>query len=686
MVLRKEIPILVYWLLTWYKSETNWDQVKRFVSILAGWITHRGLKWTVNHVKSMRNIVTRWACDQPIPDGTYSIRKRKDGFPKTISFMIPHDRNDIDQIRFVVSLLSILRCFEGLEEEDTRPIVDHSDSSLDDCLEVFSHNSVKRVVRSTGKSFFSIPKWKGKFHFSTKIGPNGHAMSSTAIDAVSLDDQIIENIKVVGGYDLHKRLMEYLHFIRSNIGPILCQATEARYPYIKGDIGKIVSIPAPEGKTRIIAQMDYWSQEALKPLHDFVMGVLKRIPNDLTFKQGKAPSVLYLEPGNSFWSIDLKSATDRFPIQFQELVLQSLFGAEYASAWVKIMRRPFKYGNEYLTYGSGQPMGSYSSWAVFTLCHHIIVDRAHAIARVNKYKTYAILGDDIVICNDRVAEEYLKILGKLGVEVSSHKTHKSVDSFEIAKRWYRVSGKVTEFTPFPFHSITETSSSMPLMLQALYEGTRKGWSVPNGLDLPSVAAGVSCLLKGNVSKGFFLHSLKVARVNWTVGEILRGYLEGVRGIRYLQGLFGVPLIAASSSVAPGKVPDSLLTNCVVELFSASADTKGQGIGDVGFNTVLIATNPDLVPTDIMQSLLDSTPQVSVYGAFEEQYLSIIGKVYDFDTIYSGSWDLAMRTLTVPDTSVVFSIRNKDVRTIFITKIAKALIDRLKTLAYSQYAL
>jgi len=117
----------------------------------------------------------------------------------------------------------------------------------------------------------------------------------------------------------------------------------------------------------------------------------------------------------------------------------------------------------------------------------------------------------------------------------------------------------------------------------------------------------------------------------------------------------------------------MLTNCVVELFSESADTKGQGFDDVGFNTLMIITNPEYVQPQMVQAMLESIPQLSVYGAFEEQYLQISQKAWDFDAIYSGNWDLAMRALTVPDTSRVFSARNKDVRQIFIMKIAKYLV-------------
>jgi hypothetical protein len=45
-----------------------------------------------------------------------------------------------------------------------------------------------------------------------------------------------------------------------------------------------------------------------------------------------------------------------------------------------------------------------------------------------------ILGDDIVIHNDKVAKEYGRILQSLGVSISEAKTHVSKDTFEFAKR------------------------------------------------------------------------------------------------------------------------------------------------------------------------------------------------------------------------------------------------------------
>jgi hypothetical protein len=44
-----------------------------------------------------------------------------------------------------------------------------------------------------------------------------------------------------------------------------------------------------------------------------------------------------------FYSYDLKSATDRFPVVFQESVLSLMFNADYAKAWRELLtREPFR--------------------------------------------------------------------------------------------------------------------------------------------------------------------------------------------------------------------------------------------------------------------------------------------------------------------------------------------------------
>jgi len=54
-----------------------------------------------------------------------------------------------------------------------------------------------------------------------------------------------------------------------------------------GLIRKLSSFADKEGKTRIIGIGDYFSQAVLRRLHLYLFDVLRKIPQDCTFDQGK---------------------------------------------------------------------------------------------------------------------------------------------------------------------------------------------------------------------------------------------------------------------------------------------------------------------------------------------------------------------------------------------------------------
>jgi hypothetical protein len=98
-------------------------------------------------------------------------------------------------------------------------------------------------------------------------------------------------------------------------------------------------------------------------------------------------------------------------------------------------------------------MGAYSSWCTFSICHHAVVLLAATRAGLSHtFSGYALLGDDIVIANDRVAEEYRTIISELGVSLSEAKSHVSKDTYEFAKRWIH---RGIEVTGAPFGSLFE---------------------------------------------------------------------------------------------------------------------------------------------------------------------------------------------------------------------------------------
>jgi hypothetical protein len=87
-----------------------------------------------------------------------------------------------------------------------------------------------------------------------------------------------------------------------------------------------------------------------------------------------------------------------------------------------------------LRYAVGQPMGAYSSWAVFTISHHLVVQWCSHLCNQDNFDKYILLGDDIVINNDKIANKYITIMTRLGVDISNAKTHVSKNTYEFAKR------------------------------------------------------------------------------------------------------------------------------------------------------------------------------------------------------------------------------------------------------------
>jgi hypothetical protein len=174
-----------------------------------------------------------------------------------------------------------------------------------------------------------------------------------------------------------------------------------------------VAFKREPGKIRVFAMLDYWSQSALRGLHEFLLGLLGslnrgRVRLDGTFDQGE--TVQYLldscSSGRRFYSFDLSAATDRFPVWAQQSLMKVLFGEMVAYYWRALLVgrgyaypavRPGKAAGQFsdlltvpysrsapegaealgpLYYAVGQPMGAHSSWAAFTLAHHMVVQWA----------------------------------------------------------------------------------------------------------------------------------------------------------------------------------------------------------------------------------------------------------------------------------------------------------------------
>lgn len=85
---------------------------------------------------------------------------------------------------------------------------------------------------------------------------------------------------------------------------------------------------------------------------------------------------------------------------------------------------PFYHGRRPLTvcFVAGQPLGYYSSWPLFALSHHVLVWWcAEKVYPGTVFNKYAVLGDDVIIADEAVAQEYRNKVTQLGVKISEQK-------------------------------------------------------------------------------------------------------------------------------------------------------------------------------------------------------------------------------------------------------------------------
>lgn len=79
-------------------------------------------------------------------------------------------------------------------------------------------------------------------------------------------------------------------------------------------------------------------------------------------------------------------------------------------------------------------MGAYSSFAMLALTHHVLVRVSAQRAGIVHFQDYCILGDDVVIRNSAVADEYYNLMKALGVSINLSKSVNSFEFAEFAKR------------------------------------------------------------------------------------------------------------------------------------------------------------------------------------------------------------------------------------------------------------
>jgi hypothetical protein len=100
-----------------------------------------------------------------------------------------------------------------------------------------------------------------------------------------------------------------------------------------------------------------------------------------------------------------------------------VIGTDRAMAWKDLLvKRDFFHSTGSVAYKVGQPMGILSSWSVFSLTHHAIIEYSASLEGIYSFRDYVVLGDDVAIFNTEVSDRYQMIMKEIGVTISQPKS------------------------------------------------------------------------------------------------------------------------------------------------------------------------------------------------------------------------------------------------------------------------
>lgn len=220
-------------------------------------------------------------------------------------------------------------------------------------------------------------------------------------------------------------------------------------------VARIMTIQEQGCKARVVCQPSAWMQLAFQPLHKELDRMIRHFFPKQSCVQDQVKGVYavreLIAKGEKCYCTDLSSATDRFPREFSIQVLNRLGMENYGQALRAVCESDIQapWQDDPVHYGTGQPMGLYGSFPLFTLSHLLVCNLAEARVkqqRVNEAAellikgisrgaqpkpltqfqdgtTFKVIGDDVVFSDGDVASEYRGIMSSMDVPISEPKSY-----------------------------------------------------------------------------------------------------------------------------------------------------------------------------------------------------------------------------------------------------------------------
>lgn len=278
-------------------------------------IKNSGSTFTVQYLKESTRVVQKFIAGQPCDKSLGVSVTLTNGLPKLVPGHLRKLIRDDDSltIRAVLTVLSLYKII------DCRPNL-----KINSITDPFSGVSKTLFPGLVSEAMQRFPK--GLLCYSHSIvsvsaGPNHRkAYLSLPADAFALAQKprillsLLDLACAFGATPIYKSLKDEISILSGFYRP------KSMKPFI---LGKLSFLEEAAGKVRVVAILDGWTQMFLSGFHDTISTILRRIPQDGTFDQGRPIGLLPKEK-SEVYSFDLSSATDRLPIDVQCQVIRNL--------------------------------------------------------------------------------------------------------------------------------------------------------------------------------------------------------------------------------------------------------------------------------------------------------------------------------------------------------------------------
>lgn len=429
------------------------EKVYSLIDETLKWVSNSGIEWTISRLKDIKQYYIHQLAGEPYEFDTW-VKTNRNGTPKG-----PWGSLDISNRKHIAQTLNALNVYThflsgsatqkqlskftksaSVEEDKTDTPIPIGPVSLSD-LDPPKYGGTTYAKRR--KVLLPSPKpWSDHVFGKTKAPLS----DGTTVPEDSPELWLSDNGKVLGSLGL--RLKQYRSDLLSAKVLSFVRETGTHYPSTGG---KVAFLQEPGYKLRAIANPYRLWQVILDPLKSEMFRRLRGIEEDCTYDQMKGIEKVqsWLQDGHRVHSVDLSDATNLFPLSFQLKVLNQLLDVTDKSTknqidfFVRASRaRWLMPDKSIIRWNRGQPLGLGPSFAVFAFSHHTVVKMIQREVGGD----YVILGDDIAIKGDKLAQEYKRYMtGQLGCSISPQKTLTSCQAAEFAGRLILPDGDIPAF-------------------------------------------------------------------------------------------------------------------------------------------------------------------------------------------------------------------------------------------------